>query len=115
MANSCSRAWRCPLCSGTAGLGARAFPLLVQQALESSRIRAEEADIERIVGRGLGPMDAGDEDTEVCLLSRLLAGWGVPCASVPSTGPPSHCSSQATPKLAYTLLLLLLLPTTLPS
>ena len=44
------------------------------------------------------------------------AGWmGCALRFSAQHWPPSHCSSQATPKLAYTLLLLLLLPTTLPS
>lgn len=55
MANTC----------GGAGFGARAAPQLLREMAETSRMRQEDRDFEKIVAQGLGPMDTIDEDLEV--------------------------------------------------
>lgn len=45
-----------------AGLAAQMAPHLLQQNVEAARARADEADLQRIMRAGLGPMDSGDEE-----------------------------------------------------
>jgi len=45
-----------------AGLAARMAPHVLQQNMEAARAAADEADLERIMRWGLGPMDTGDDE-----------------------------------------------------
>ncbi len=49
-----------------AGLAARMSTQLTRERQEQERLAAEEMDFERIMGWGLGPMDALDQQQEVC-------------------------------------------------
>lgn len=50
-----------------AGLAARLSPLLLRQQAEDQRILVEDADMEKIMSRGLGPHDVLDDKHEVHL------------------------------------------------
>lgn len=41
------------------------LPLWLHQAAEERRLRASDAEFERVVGMGMGPLDTGTEDQEV--------------------------------------------------
>ncbi|KAK9813578.1 hypothetical protein WJX73_008249 [Symbiochloris irregularis] len=58
-----------------AGFGARAAPQLLRETAESIRIRQEDQDVERIVSRGLGPLDTADEDLEVLRINSEWRRW----------------------------------------
>jgi hypothetical protein len=45
-----------------AGLAAQMAPHLLQQTAEAARARADEADLQRIMRMGLGPLDTGDDE-----------------------------------------------------
>lgn len=45
-----------------AGLAARMAPHVLQQNMEAARAAADEADLERIMRSGLGPLDTGDDE-----------------------------------------------------
>lgn len=49
-----------------AGLSTRLLPLMVRQRAEEERVRQEEAEFERVVGMGMGPLDPGSQEQEVC-------------------------------------------------
>lgn len=49
-----------------AGLAARMSTQLMRERQEQERLAAEEMDFERIMGWGLGPMDALDKEQDVC-------------------------------------------------
>ena len=66
-------AWLLP-----AGLSARMLPVWMQQAAEERRLRASDAEFERVISMGVGPMDTGTEEQEVSSC-RAHAGGGEAC------------------------------------
>ena len=60
------------LAASTAGLSARMGPALARQAEEGRRVAEVDAEFERVVGRGLGPLDPGTPEQEAL---RSGAEW----------------------------------------
>ncbi|PSC74179.1 CHD3-type chromatin-remodeling factor PICKLE isoform B [Micractinium conductrix] len=58
--------------SSLAGLGARMMPVWMHQVSEHDRLRASDAEFERVVDFGLGPQDIGTEEQEFV---RSAAEW----------------------------------------
>lgn len=52
------------------GVGARMLPVWLHAAAEGQQLRASDAEFERVVNMGVGPLDMGTEEQEV----RLLQG-----------------------------------------
>ncbi len=48
-----------------AGLSARMLPVWLHAAEEGRRLRASDAEFERVVSLGVGPLDTGTEEQEV--------------------------------------------------
>jgi hypothetical protein len=71
-------AWLLP-----AGLSARMLPVWMQQAAEERRLRASDAEFERVISMGVGPMDTGTEEQEVSSC-RAQAGGGETCTMLGS-------------------------------
>lgn len=71
-----------------AGLAAQMAPHLLQQTAEAARARADEADLQRIMRMGLGPLDTGDDEALwVCACVRLqclLRAQGRPREACPN-------------------------------
>lgn len=62
--------------SSLAGLSARMLPVWAAGAAETERLRAQDAEFERVVGMGVGPMDTGTEEQEVRACACCLrGGW----------------------------------------
>ena len=60
-----------------AGLAAQMAPHLLQQTAEAARARADEADLQRIMRMGLGPLDTGDDEALwVCAPAMLSRAQG---------------------------------------
>lgn len=53
-----------------AGLAARMSTQLMRERQEQERLAAEEMDFERIMGFGLGPMDALNQEQEVHMRAK---------------------------------------------
>ena len=72
-------------CMG-AGFGARAAPQALRQMAETRRVRQEDADFEKIVSQGLGPMDNINDDLEArpCTAPACCARPGTywPCMPI---------------------------------
>ena len=64
-----------------AGLAARLSPLLLRQQAEDQRILVEDADMEKIMSRGLGPHDVLDDKHEVHLQAPVVI---IPFLALPS-------------------------------
>ncbi|KAL4452672.1 hypothetical protein ABPG75_008334 [Micractinium tetrahymenae] len=58
--------------SSLAGVGARMLPTWLHQMAEEQRLRASDAEFERVVSMGMGPRDTGTEEQEVL---RSAAEW----------------------------------------
>jgi hypothetical protein len=43
------------------------LPLWARQAGEAARLRASDDEFERVAAMGLGPLDTGSEEQEVCV------------------------------------------------
>lgn len=55
------------LVGSLAAVGARMLPTLLHQHAEEQRMAVEDAELERVVALGMGPLDSGREDQEVSL------------------------------------------------
>ncbi|EFN51530.1 hypothetical protein CHLNCDRAFT_140245 [Chlorella variabilis] len=51
------------------------LPLWLHQAAEERRLRASDAEFERVVGMGMGPLDTGTEDQEFLWSAAEWRRW----------------------------------------